>query len=65
LKRELTREAARIMIVIGGVVPSHDFEAPTNPARRHLPPGTVIAEAAGSPARPAPAPGYEPKQAAE
>jgi len=36
------------MIVVGGVVPAAGYEALKPPGRGDLPPGTVIAEAAGT-----------------
>ena len=50
LKAELTKQGrGDIMIVVGGVVPPQDYEALTKSgAEAIFPPGTVIADAAGS-----------------
>ena len=50
LKAELTKQGrGDIMIVVGGVVPPQDYDALTKSgAEAIFPPGTVIAEAAGS-----------------
>jgi methylmalonyl-CoA mutase len=50
LKSELTKHGrGDIMIVVGGVVPPQDYDALTKSgAEAIFPPGTVIAEAAGS-----------------